>query len=184
MWAKIIFAFFLVLFIFAGIFFMRNDDETSVKQSLTQGKVSPIKEAKNIVMYEKRLDSDWIFVIHAQLLLQETNETFTMLNFRMDRSDGMKIEGGKAKYNSEASLLKVMGPMTVNTADGWRAVLTDLIWDRPKKYAVTDKPVTVQGGKGTLRGNRAEFFDDFNHIIISGDVHAQVYQGAFNDFSS
>lgn len=184
MWTKIIFALFLVLFIFAGIFFVRDEDETSSKQPQTQERVSPVREAKNIVMYEKRLDSDWVFVIRAQLLLQETNETFTLMNFRMDRTDGLKIVGRKAQYNSEASLLKVTGPMTVITADGWRADLTDLIWDRSKQYAVTDNPVKLQGGKGTLRGNRAEFFDDFNQIVVSGDVHARVYQNAVNDFSS
>ncbi|HQI01061.1 MAG TPA: hypothetical protein PLF54_09810 [Deltaproteobacteria bacterium] len=183
MWAKVFFSLFLVLFILAGVFFMRNEeDPTSVKQ--IQGKASPVREAKNIVMYEKRQDSDWVFVVRAKLLLQETNELFTMLNFRMDRSDGMKIEGGKAKYNSETSLLKVVGPMTIDTTDGWRVVLTDLVWDRSRKYAVTDKPVAVQGRKGSLRGDRAEFFDDFNRIIISGDVHAKVDQSVFNDLRS
>lgn len=183
MWAKGIFSFFLVLFILAGVFFMRDDEDQNGSR-LAQGKTSPLREAKNVVMYEKKLDSDWVFVIRASLLLQETNETFTILNFRMDRSDGMKIQGGHAKYNSETSLLRVMGPMTVSTSDGWRAVLTDLVWDRSRKYAVTEKPVTLEGSKGSLRGDRAEFFDDFNRIIISGDVHARVEKSTVDDFRS
>lgn len=183
MWAKVLFSFFLVLFILAGVFFMRDEeDRTDVRQ--VQGKASPVREAKNIVMYEKRQDSDWVFVVRAKHLVQETNDLFTILNFRMDRSDGMKIAGGKAKYNSETSLLEVVGPMTIDTTDGWRVALTDLVWDRSREYAVTDNPVSVQGRKGSLRGNRAEFFDDFNRIIISGDVHAEVDQSAFNDLSS
>lgn len=182
MWAKAVFSFFLVLFIVAGVLFMRNDEDQAGSRQI-RGKATPIREAKNIVMYEKKLDSDWDFVIRAKLLLQETNEIFTLADFRMDRSDGMKIEGSRVKYNSETSILTVIGPMTVNTADGWRAVLTDLVWDRSRKYAVTDNPVNVEGGKGTLRGDRAEFFDDFNHIIISGDVHAKVDQRAFKDLN-
>ena len=180
MWAKILSIVFIVIFIFMGVSYM----EKEAPEVKNRGKDAPatiMKEASNVIMYEKRLDSEKTFVIRAQSVNQETNEQFSMNNFSVNRSDGMLITGNLAKYDTGSSVLSILGPITMTTSDGWRASLTDLVWDRRSKHAKTDKPVKVEGEKGTITAARAEFFDDFNRVQLSGDVHAKVSRSIYPD---
>jgi hypothetical protein len=120
-----------------------------------EAKAPIMREASNITMYEKRLDSDRNFIIRAQAVNQETNNLFTMKDFSVDRSDGMKITGSTAKYDTGSSVLKISGPITILTSDGWKATLTDLVWDRRSRHAVTDMPVLLEGEKGRITAARA-----------------------------
>jgi hypothetical protein len=170
-----------VLILFAGAYFMKKEPPADGKDDPRARESQVLKLAKNIVMYEKRFDTDKTFVIRARTVTQQTQSIFFMDNFRMDRSDGMKVEGGHARYDMEGNRLAVVGPMTVSTPDGWRADLSDVDWDRKDRHAKTDKPVKVTGAKGTLRGDRAEFFNDFSRMELSGNVHAQVNQKLLAD---
>jgi hypothetical protein len=160
---------------------MKKDSPAAGKQDSGGVENQVLKKAKNVVMYEKRTDTNKTFVIHADIVTQQAEDIFFMEAFRMDRSDGMKIEGGLARYDTGANRIDVTGPMTVSTPDGWRAELTDARWDREEKHAATDRPVTVKGDRGTLRADRAEFFNDFKKIELSGNVHAQVAQKLLAD---
>ncbi len=180
MWAKILSVLFIVVFVFMGLSYMKKEAPEAQKPG--EDAQAPImREASNIIMYEKRLDSDKTFVIRAQSVNQETNELFTMSAFSVVRSDGMKITGNLARYDTGASVLRVLGPMTIITSDGWRASLTDLVWDRRNKHAMTTKPVKMEGEKGTITAASAEFFDDFNRMQLMGDVHAQVSRSIYPD---
>lgn len=184
MWAKLLAAIFIISFIYAGFYLMKKDAVTPKVKEPVQDVVETAhvqREAKNVVMYEKRLDSDKNFIIHAQDIVQKSSSDFTMNEFNMDRTDGLKISGDRAEYDMSNSKLNIIGPMTVNTPDGWKANLTDVVWDRQTKHAITDKPVMVQGDQGTIHGNQAEFFDDFSRIQLSGGVHAKIAQGFFTN---
>jgi hypothetical protein len=172
----------IISLITAGSYFLSRDDAPSGKQAQQQEDESRevLRAAKNIVMHEKKLGSDKDFVIRAETITQETDSSITMNNFTIDRTDGLKISGGLAQYDTNASLLNIIGPVTIITADGWEASLTDVVWDRKADHAVTRKPVTVQGEQGTMiRGNQAEFFDDFSRIQLAGKVHAKINQNIF-----
>ncbi|MRR14557.1 hypothetical protein EG833_03840 [archaeon] len=179
MWAKILSVVFIVAFIFIGLSYKKTLPESQKPGDNAQTPI--MREASNVIMYEKRLDSNKMFVIHAQSVKQETNELFAMNAFSVNRSDGMKITGNLARYDTGASVLRILGPITIITSDGWQASLTDLVWDRSNKHAFTDKPVKVDGEKGTITADRAEFFDDFNRVQLTGDVHAQVSRSIYPD---
>ncbi len=181
MWARFLVIVIAVLAISAGAWFMQKEPPAAGRQNQGSVEGHMIRMARNVVMYEKRADTDKTFVISAESVTQRTESVFFMEAFRMDRSDGMKIEGDRARYDTGANRVDVDGPMTVSTADGWRAELADVSWDRKKKHAATNRPVVVRGGKGTLRSDRAEFFNDFTIIELSGNVHAQVAQNLFAD---
>ncbi len=179
--ARLLGMLFIISLITAGIYFLNRDDAPLGKQSQLQEDqpLQVLRTAKNIVMHEKRLGSDKDFVIRAKIITQESNSTFIMKEFTVDRTDGLEISGGRAQYDTDASRLNIIGPVTIITPDGWKADLTDVVWDRKADHAVTRKPVTVQGEKGTIRANQAEFFDDFSRIQLAGNVHAKISQDVF-----
>jgi hypothetical protein len=181
MWAKLLVVVIAVLLLFAGAYFMKKEPPAPGKAEPQGIEGHVIKKARNVVMYEKRTDTDKTFVIHASTVVQQSESLFYMDFFRMDRSDGMKVEGDHASYDTSVNRMDIAGPVTVITKDGWKAELTDVAWDRKEKHASTNKPVTVKGDKGTLRADRAEFFNDFSKIELTGNVHAQVAQKLLAD---
>lgn len=181
MWTKLLVVVIAVLLIFAGAYVLKKDPPSAGRPDPRAMETQVLKKAKNVVMYEKRTDTDKTFVIRARTVTQQEESIFLMDAFRMDRSDGMKVQGGRARYDTGINRIDVDGPMTVDTRDGWKAELTDVIWDRKDKHASTGKPVTLKGENGTLRADRAEFFDDFNKIELTGNVHAQVTQKLLAD---
>jgi hypothetical protein len=181
MWTRLLVAVIVVLFLSAGAYVMKRDPVPAVEGVPRDMEAQALKVARNVVMYEKRSDTDKTFVIRARTVTQQSENLFFMDAFRMDRSDGMKIEGGHANYDTDTNRIDVAGPMIVSTPDGWRAELTDVSWDRKNKHAETRKPVTVQGVKGILTADRAEFFNDFKRMELSGHVHAKVAQKLLAD---
>lgn len=180
--AKLLGLLFIISLVTAGIYFLSRDDVPSGNQAQNQEEESlqVLRAAKNIVMHEKRPGSDKDFVISAETITQESDAIFIMNKFHISRTDGLKITGGLAHYDTNASRLNIIGPVTIITADGWEASLKDVVWDRKADHAVTRNPVTVQGDRGTMiRGNEAEFFDDFSRIQLAGKVHAKIDQDVF-----
>jgi hypothetical protein len=183
MWGRLLLGIIIVLAVIAGMYLVNRDVPGDTKQPAPAAKDQVQKEAKNVVMYERLTDSKKTFVIRARTVTQHEGDMYYMESFRMDRSDGMKVEGDHAKYDMKASEMVVTGPMTVITADGWKAELTDVAWNRKSSHALTDKPVRVEGPQGKIRADRAEFFDDFTRLELSGNVHAQVDQKLISDLN-
>jgi hypothetical protein len=181
MWTRLLVVVIAVLFIFGGTYVLKKDPPASGKQDPRTMGTQVLKKATNVVMYEKRTDTDKTFVIRARTVTQQEESVFFMDAFRMDRSDGMRVEGSRARYDTSLNRIDVAGTMSVDTKDGWRAELTDVVWDRKEKHAATDKPVTLKGDRGTLRADRAEFFNDFKRMELTGNVHAQVAQKLLAD---
>jgi hypothetical protein len=181
MWTKLLVVVMAVLFLFAGAYFLKKEPPASGHVGARDAEQQVLKRATNVVMYERRTDTDKTFVIRARTVTQQSEQVFFMESFRMDRSDGMTVEGRQARYDTNANRIDVPGPMVVSTTDGWKAELTDVAWDREQKYAATNRPVTLTGDRGTLRADRAEFFNDFSRIELSGRVHAQVAQKLLAD---
>ncbi|HNY65062.1 MAG TPA: hypothetical protein PKM41_06455 [Deltaproteobacteria bacterium] len=179
MWTRLLIVLIIVLAIFAGAYYVQKEPSEAGRQATTGPRV--LKEAKNVVMYERKTDSGKSLVIRARTVTQLSESEFLMDEFLVDRSDGTKIEGRRARYDTDKNVIEVTGPMTVDTADGWKARVTDLVWDRKEEHAVTSKPVLVEGADGTIRADRAEFFDDFDRIHLSGNVHARVAQNIIAD---
>ncbi len=181
--AKLLGILFVISLVTAGIYFLNRDDTSPGTQSGQEEdeELQVLRTAENVVMHEKRPGSDKDLVIRADAVTQTSDSSLVMNGFTIDRTDGMKVTGGRAEYDTSASRLNIIGPVTILTSDGWEASLTDVVWDRKADHAVTRKPVTVRGDQGTIRGDQAEFFDDFSRIQLAGNVRAKITQNIFID---
>ena len=103
MWTRLLVVVIVVLFLFAGIYVLKKEPSPAVKGETRDPETQALKVAKNVVMYEKRSDTDKTFVIRARVVTQQSEKVFFMEAFSMDRSDGMKVEGARARYDTGLS---------------------------------------------------------------------------------
>jgi hypothetical protein len=179
MWVKLLSALVLLALILGIGFIAKNGDreQTDVAGQDTGAAQQPSRAAGGVVMYEKKPDSGASLVIRAASAIESKDNVVVLEEFRLEQSNGLKLTGDRARYDTGRSLLDIIGPVRVNTADGWQADLDGLTWDRTTKKASTDRPLVVEGAQGTITADRGEFFDDFNHILLAGDVHANLSPG-------
>ena len=176
MWVKLLSAF-VLLGLVLGIGFIVQDNDRERTDAAGPGTGSaeqPARTAGGIVMYETKPDSGSSLVIHVASATEGRDRVVVLEEFRLEQSNGLKLTGDRARYDSDRALLDIIGPVRVNTADGWQADLNGLTWDRKTKKASTDRPLVVKGAQGTITADRGEFFDDFNRILLAGDVHANL----------
>jgi len=147
------------------------------ENTVQQIKSDPIlRSAQQITMHEIKTDSDISTIIHAQRVVEQLDNVVSLDNFELTQSDGIHMAGRQARYDTGSSILTVTGPVTINTLDGRKAVLDGLVWNRTTQIAFTQNPVVVEGIEGTIRANKAEFFNGFTEIRFLGGVHAQITQ--------
>ncbi|HON37534.1 MAG TPA: hypothetical protein PLY57_02055 [Deltaproteobacteria bacterium] len=178
MWVKLLSALILLVLI-VGIGYIARDGDQEQADAGGPGTGTgtgeqPSRAAGGIVMYETKPDSGSSLVIHAASATEDKDRVVVLEEFRLEQSNGLRLTGDRARYDADRSLLDIIGPVRVNTADGWQADLDGLTWDRKTKKASTDKPLVVKGAQGTITADRGEFFDDFNRILLAGDVHANL----------
>lgn len=161
----------IVLLFLIGILLMRRDNEV---QRIEPDQI--VRSARNIIMHEKRNDSDVLTTFRAQRVIEQKDHIVTLADFEISQSDGLRIAGVEADYDMERSVLQVKGPVTVDTNDGRRAFLDGLVWDRQSQKATTDNPVKVVGAEGIIEAERAEFHEGFSLISFYGGVHAKISQ--------
>jgi hypothetical protein len=176
MWIKLLSVLIVLALVFGIISLAKNDSPESTDTAVDEnaGSEPPSRAAGNIVMHEKKAGSDTSLVIRADSVTESADNVVFLEKFRLVQSDGLTLTGDRARYDTGESLLDIIGPVTVHTADGWKAELDGLRWNRMTKKASTDRPLVVKGAQGTIEAGRGEFFDDFSRILLSGDVHAKV----------
>jgi hypothetical protein len=169
MWFKWLAA--LVIIIVIGIIVSNRED--TVQQTQTE----PIlRSARQIIMHERKADSDISTIIQAQSVVEQADNIFSLVNFELSQSDGLHIAGIQAQYNMKDSVLTVKGPVTIDTGQDRKARLDGLVWDRQSQKATTNNPVVVEALEGIIKANKAEFLNDFTQIRFFGGVHAQISQ--------
>jgi len=135
-----------------------------------------LRSAQQIIMHEKRTDSDISTIIQAKKIVDQLNNVVQLDNFKLSQSDGLHLEGKQANYDTDSSILTVTGPVTIKTLDGRKALLDGLVWNRKSQVAFSEHPVIVEGIEGIIRANKAEFRNGFTQIRFLGGVHAQITQ--------
>ncbi len=176
MWVKPLSALVLLALVLGIGFIARDDDpeRTDAAGRDTDAAEQPSRAAGGVVMYETKPDSGASLVIRAASATEGKDKVVVLEEFRLEQSNGLELTGDRARYDTDRSLLDIIGPVRVNTADGWQADLDGLTWDRATRKASTDRPLVVKGAQGTITADRGEFFDDFNRILLAGDVHADL----------
>jgi len=176
MWVKLLSVLIVLALVFGIISLAKNDSPENADTAGDEAAAPelPSRAAGGIVMHEKKAGSDTSLIIRADSVTESKDNIVVLEKFMLEQSDGLTLTGDHARYDTGRSLLDIPGPVTVRTADGWRADLDGLKWDRRTKEASTDRPLTVRGAQGTIEAGRGEFFDDFSRILLSGDVHAKI----------
>lgn len=176
MWVKLLSALVLLALALGIGLIAGNDDQerTDAAGRGTGAAEQPSRAAGGVVMYETKPDSGASLVIRAASATESTDNVVVLEEFSLEQSNGLKLTGDRARYDADRSLLDIVGPVRVNTTDGWQADLDGLTWDRKTSKASTDRPLVVRGAQGTITADRGEFFDDFSHILLAGDVHADL----------
>ena len=147
--------------------------EDTVQQIQTE---PVLRSAQQVIMHELKTDSDISTIIQAQRVVEHPDNIVALDEFEISQSDGLHMAGSRARYNTQSSILTVTGPVSIDTHDGTRARLDGLVWNRTTKVASTQNPVVVEGIKGVIEANKAEFYNDFTLIRFYGGVHAQISQ--------
>jgi hypothetical protein len=169
MWFKWLTA--IVIISLIGIIVLERED------AVQQIQTDPIlRSAQQIIMHEKKTDSDISTIIQAQRVVEQLDNVVQLDHFELSQSDGLHMTGRQAHYDTDKSILTVRGPLTINTLDGRKALLDGLVWNRDSQIAFTKNPVVVQGREGTIKANKAEFRNGFTQIRFLGGVHAQITQ--------
>ena len=174
MWVKLLAVLILLALVLGIVSLAKNDSQENTDSSGQANAVAepPSRAARGIVMYEKKTDSS--LVIRADSATESKDNKVVLEKFRLEQSGGLELTGDKALYDTGRSILHIIGAVRVHTADGWRADLNGLTWNRKTKTASTDRPLVVKGVQGTITAGRGEFHDDFSCILLSGDVHASI----------
>ena len=183
MWVKLLGVLIVLALVIGIISLAKNEgpENTDTEGTEASAPEPTSRAAGGVVMYEKKAGSDTTLVVRADSVIESKENIVVLEAFRLEQSDGLTLTGDHARYDTGASLLEISGPVTVRTADGWKADLDGLKWDRRTKEASTDRPLTVTGTQGTIMAGRGEFFDDFSRILLSGDVHAKISPGLLNN---
>lgn len=170
MWYKLTLAAFLII---ALIIISTREEE----QEPLIGKYRAVtRHAMNIVMFERKRDTGKSMVVSAKELIETGERISELKDFRMAQQKGVTMAGRDATYDRENSTLEVKGPLDIETADGARARLDGLIWNRESRKAFTPNPVNIVNKDGTIKADRAEFSEEFSEIHLIGNVHAKIAQ--------
>ena len=73
-------------------------------------------------------------------------------------------------YDHEKSSIKLLGPIQVHSADGYKLNMIDADVDFSAGTLVTDHPVSIGYADSEVAGNRLSVGDGGKHIVIEGDV--------------
>jgi hypothetical protein len=169
MWYKLTLAVFLII----ALITISQEKE----QEALPGKDRTItRHATNIVMYERKRDTGKSMVVSAKELIETGDRISQLKDFRMAQQKGVTLSGRDATYDREDSILEVKGPLDIETADGTKAKLDGLIWNRESRKAFTPNPVNLVNKDGIIKADRAEFSEEFSEISLIGNVHAQIAQ--------
>jgi hypothetical protein len=174
MWYKLTLAVFLIVALV--ILSVQNREQVSL---LNQYRTLT-RQATNVVMYERKRDTGKSMVVSAKDLREIGERISYLKNFQILQQKGLKMSGEDAAYDRKLSVLNVKGPLQIETADGARAQLNGLTWDREHKMASTANPIRLVNKDGIIVADRAEFSDEFTHITLIGSVHAQIAQNMLN----
>ncbi len=140
-----------------------------------------VRSAKGISMFETSLSGRQKLTITASELEENEDNIIRLKDFYIRRNDGLNIHGNQAEYITAEHLLNISGEVRVTTADGLDARMQDLAWNRQNGQAHTDNPLTVENRGTRIRGNRAEFYDNFSEIRFLGGVNAQINNALFGN---
>lgn len=174
MWYKIILAFFLIAALVV-ISSQKRETGPSLNRYHTL-----TRQAKNVTMYERKRSTGRSMIVSARELIETGDRVSRLKEFHLAQQKGVTMSGLDAVYDRALSVLKVRGPLSIETEDGTRAQLDGLVWNRESQKAYTDKPLKVTDKKGTIVARKAEFANEFTQITLIGNVHAQIAQNILN----
>jgi len=170
MWYKLTLAAFLIIALII-ISIQEKEQEPLI------GKYRTVtRHATNIVMIERKRDTGKSMVVSAKELIETGDRISRLKDFHMAQQKGVTLTGSDATYDRGSSTLEVKGPLDIETADGARARLNGLIWNRESRKAFTPNPVNIVNKDGVINADRAEFAEEFSEISLIGNVHAQIAQ--------
>jgi lipopolysaccharide export system protein LptC len=73
-------------------------------------------------------------------------------------------------YDHEKGAMKLLGPIRVHSADGYRLSMTDAEVDFHAGTLSSDRPVSIGYGDSEVAGDRLSVDDSGKHIVIEGRV--------------
>ena len=172
MWNKLGLLLLVVLTALAAAVYLqrRDDDEASgPKMELTYE-----RSAENVVLREISPDGSHPMVVKAARVLEDRDRNLSFADFSVLRNGDTFIKGSRAVYDLDSGLLTVRERLSLRRGVDKAAELDGLIWNRKAATGRTDRPFDLKIEGGTIRGDRAEFENDFNDIHFIGSVHARI----------
>jgi hypothetical protein len=153
---------------------VRDGDDEEDAGTEAPAAETPARAALDVVMHERDTSDGSTLVVTARRVTETRDGRVILEDFRLEQTGDLELTGKVARYDTRRSLLEIDGPVRIRTAEGWRADLDGLSWNRATGRAFTAKPLEATGAQGTIRAAMGEFHDDFSRIILSGDVHANI----------
>ncbi|HDP25946.1 MAG TPA: hypothetical protein ENN34_10960 [Deltaproteobacteria bacterium] len=133
-----------------------------------------LRVASNINLFEYSENGSRSLSISAREIVEQDDRRAVLTDFELSGSNGLHIRGTHARYDFEEALLEIDGTVFIETAEGMKAILDGLSWDRKSNVAYTDNPLRVEGPQGIIEAAGARFHQNFNLIRFSGGVHAKI----------
>lgn len=170
--------------VLAFLAFSPLEEKQEVSFVLDKTKVGRAEERMRIDMAQYRGvdDRGRPFVLNARSALQPSSSE--PIVFVRDMRAWMNLENGpaqlvaqRARYDLEQERARVMGPILLTTADGYRLTTRDVTVDLNQRRLFSDGEVRGVMPLGRFSANRMEADLASRRVVLSGRARLHIVQG-------
>lgn len=126
------------------------------------------------------------FTLDAQSAVQATSSDpvleIAKMSAKLELSDGpAEIVADRARFNPEANIVDVVGPVAVNAAGGYRLLTSDVRVDLHGRSLESDSRVGGEMPLGTFSADKLRADLPDRTVVLEGGARLHINQGALKE---
>lgn len=177
----------LVGLVLAFLALVPLEDRKEVSFLVDKNKLDPSAEALKVesAQYRGQDEEGRPFVLDARSAVQQSSASplLDILNMsaELQLQDGpARILADKARFNPDANLVDVLGPVRVNAANGYQLLTSDVRVDLHDRSLKSEGAVVGQMPLGRFSATRMTADLPERTVVLDGEARLHINQGALN----